>query len=66
MLNKLRLKLAFSLLEKRLKSLPISLSGAELLDFLFSRKGSMIERWPFLYEIKALTKVTCISKIQTV
>jgi len=62
MLNKLRLKLAFSLLGKRLKSLPVSQSGAELLDFLFSRKGSLIEPWQFFDEIEALT--TEIEKIK--
>jgi predicted O-methyltransferase YrrM len=55
-LSKLRLKRAFSKLDHQLEKLPKQMSQDELLDFVFSPKGSLIEPWQFREEIDALTK----------
>ncbi len=56
MLEKFRLKLAFSRLQRELESIREDLDGKDLLNFVFSDIGSLITPWQFREEITQLVE----------
>jgi len=53
----LRLKRAFTVLAKRLTELPQKFSTQEVMNFLFSKQGSLITPWQFESEISGLLQL---------
>ncbi len=66
MLNKLRLRIAFERLKARLGRLPNNLNGEQLMAFVFSKEGSLIEPWQFKEELSQLLKLYEGKKFKTV
>lgn len=56
-INAFRLKRGFKRLEKNLARLDRKMTSVEVIDFLFSKKGALIQPWQFKEEILNLAKV---------
>lgn len=66
MLNKLRLRIGFERLKFRLGRLPNNLNGEQLMAFVFSKQGNLIEPWQFKEELSQLLKLYEEKKFKTV